>query len=474
MLNIACRKRAPFDLLALLLMLVSSTTGGAQSRSVSLQVNLNERIGALEMDRFALGQGGLSEKPMWAERAAEIRALRPRLIRIFLQEYFDVYPERGRYNFKTLDESVDLIRSTGATPLMAIAFKPKQLFPVIDQKIVEPNDYDEWERLIYNMVKHYKERGSGVRYWEVGNEPDIGESGGCPYYFTAENYPRYYAHTVKAIIRADPEARVGGPALAYVKSPILPALLESSVKEKLPLHFVSWHIYNSDPLQIRATIDYVKESLKKYPSLKPETILNEWNMSLSEPVQDSRFQPCFIAEVVWQMQDAGLDYSCYYHIRDYHVDPAVFGKFMSAEGNAFMARWWNRMPQFDGLFDYQNTMRPSYFAFKLLSRLNGQRFRLQSNDQTVHGFAAYDDYYRSYNVMVWNFSAQPTSVDMKFTGDVSKLAMRRLVLDATGPHNDENSRLQWQKPFLQNMNSNQIAFDLDAYGISFITLEDKR
>ena len=31
------------------------------------------------------------------------------------------------------------------------------------------------------MVRHYKERGSGIRYWEVANEPDIGEDGGCPY-----------------------------------------------------------------------------------------------------------------------------------------------------------------------------------------------------------------------------------------------------------------------------------------------------
>jgi hypothetical protein len=27
-----------------------------------------------------------------------------------------------------------------------------------------------------------------------------------------------------------------------------------------------------------------------------------------------------------------------------------------------MARWWNRMPQFDGLFDYQNNIRPAYFT----------------------------------------------------------------------------------------------------------------
>ena len=38
-----------------------------------------------------------------------------------------------------------------------------------------------------------------------------------------------------------------------------------------------------------------------------------------------------------------------------------------------MTRWWNRMPQFDGLFDYQDRVPPSYFAFKLLARLTGER-----------------------------------------------------------------------------------------------------
>ena len=250
------------------------------------------------------------------------------------------------------------------------------MFPVIDQDIVEPNDYDTWEQLISALVRHYKERGSEVKYWEVANEPDIGEDGGCPYRFKPDSYTRYYQHTVSAILRADPDARVGGPALANWKSPILPALLEFCASGKAPLHFVSWHIYTNSPASVRETIEGVKAMLAKFPSLKPETILNEWNMSLRNPPQDVRFQPAFILETAWQMKDAGLDYSCYYHIRDYHVDPRKFSEFMSPKGTASMARWWNRMPQYDGLFDYQNTMRPAYFAFKLLARLGGERLEL--------------------------------------------------------------------------------------------------
>src|SRR6202008_614941 len=145
------------------------------------------------------------------------------------------------------------------------------------QDIVEPEDYAEWERLIERLVKHYRERGSGVRYWEGANEPDIGESGGGPYRCKPDSYVRYYQHTVAAILRADPEAKVGGPALANVRSPILPALLDACQKDGTPLHFVSWHIYNSSPSRVRRTIAYVKDLLPKYPRLKPEIALNEWN-----------------------------------------------------------------------------------------------------------------------------------------------------------------------------------------------------
>ena len=210
---------------AVALFVATATSVRSQTRAVELRLNLSDTAGPLEIDRFALGQGGLSEDPMWADRAAEVRHLHPRVIRLFIQEYFDLLPKHGRYHWQTLDESVDLIRKTGATPLMNIDFKPKVLYPAVDEKIVDPSSYEEWEQLIYNMVLHYKQRGSNIRYWEVSNEPDIGENGGCPYLFTPENYTRYYQHTVAAVLRADPEARVGGPALAYSGSPILPALL---------------------------------------------------------------------------------------------------------------------------------------------------------------------------------------------------------------------------------------------------------
>lgn len=202
----------------------------ALAQEGSVRVSLGERLGPLHIDRMALGQGGLSDEPMWDGRIAEIRALHPRLIRLFIQEYFHLLPEAGKYHFTTLDQSVETILKAGARPLMCLCFKPRVLFPQIDDTIVEPKDYAAWEQLIENLVKHYRQRGLTGLYWEVANEPDLGETGGCPYRFGPASYVRYYRHTVAAILKADPDARVGGPALASVHSPILPALLQACAR----------------------------------------------------------------------------------------------------------------------------------------------------------------------------------------------------------------------------------------------------
>ena len=115
----------------------------AEEQAVQVTVSLSERLGPMHIERMALGQGGLSQEPMWDNRIAEIRALRPAVIRLFIQEYFDLLPAPGRYHFETLDRSVDTILATGAEPIMCICFKPKGLFPVVDQDLVEPNDYGQ-------------------------------------------------------------------------------------------------------------------------------------------------------------------------------------------------------------------------------------------------------------------------------------------------------------------------------------------
>ena len=443
------------------------------AQEVTLRLDLSKPGLPLNADHMSLGQGGLSDDSIWGGRIPEIRALHPKLIRLFVQEYFDLMPSRNQFQWTKLDRAVDDIVATGATPLMNIDFKPRVLFPTIDENVTDPNDYSQWEKLIAAMVRHYKDRGSTLQYWEIANEPDIGEMGGCPYKFTPEGYVRYYRHTVAAIRGVDSAAKVGGPALANPDSEIFPALLRACHEEKLSLDFVSWHIYSNDPSSIRATIEKKKQDLASFPELRPEMILDEWNMSLSNDEIDPRFQPVFVAETVWQMLDAGLDYSCYYHIRDYHVRLDQFKRFLSPRGAIEMAWWWNRKPQYDGLFDFQNHVRPAYFTFLLLSRLAGQRVDVSSSDGRIHGLATWDPEIRKYSILFWNFSSEPLAVNVSVTRVPADTTAAPEQLDSLAPSDDENVRLRPMPSFKLMPGTGEYPVRMRPYDVIFWELDSK-
>ena len=451
----------------LLMLALAALPAGAE---ITVTVDAAAVREPMDIGRYALGQGGLSDAPMFDTHVDAIRALKVKLIRLFVQEYFDVYPRRGTYNFQTLDRAVDAIRAAGAAPLMSICIKPPALYPVIDQDRTDPSSWPEWEELVSRMVKRYP----AARYWEVFNEPDIGEDGGCPGRFTAESYARYYEHTVRAVRRANPAAKVGGPALAGWRSPLLKGLLDHCAAGRVPLDFVSWHTYTSDPQAIRGTITGVKGLLAQYPGLKCETILDEWNMSLGKPRQEPGYQPAFLIETIRQMREAGLDYAAYYHIRDWHVSQPQFARFMSPKGLLNMVNWWNLAPQFDGLFDFQGVMRPSYFAFKMLSRLQGNRVEARADQPGVQVLAAWDGDQQMLHALVWNFAveAPPAQSVNLVLRNVSgrKWMFRRFMLDTETASNQENDRMRMTRAEeFGGGEEFRDAFTLPAYGVALVS-----
>ncbi len=446
------------------------------SRVSSVKIDASAKGDEIRLERYGLGQGGQSPEPMLDAHVEMLRWLEPRAIRLFVQEYYDVYPDQGVFSWESLDLAVSNIIQTGAKPLMSICIKPPALFPEIDQDKVHPTDYAEWEGLIYEMVKRYNvDLGYGIDYWEVFNEGDLGETGGCPSRFTPEDYCVYYEHTVRAIRRAWPSAKVGGPALASYKSPILRALLEHCSARNVPIDFVSWHWYTNDPQVIRRSTEEVKALLAEFPDLKCETVIDEWNMSLSWDRVEPEFQPCFILDATWNMLEAGLDLSCYYQIRDYHVPLWEFRRFMSPKGAQFMAYWWNVMPQFHGLFDYQGTMRPSYFIFKSLSRVRGARLVVESRQSEIKGLAAYDEEYDVIHLLLWNFSVKrppKRRVALKIVNlPEGKWRAYTRAFDAAAASNDENHRLRLVTATDVKGDSYGETIELPPYGIVFVALK---
>ncbi len=446
----------------------------------------------LDIGRFSAGQGGLASEPMIDMHTQELKNLNLKIIRLFIQEYFNLYPKKGVYNWKRLDRSVDAIMATGAKPMMCIVFKPKLLFPKIDHTIVRPNDWKQWEKLVYELVKHYNtDKKYGIEYWEVANEPNVGEYGGCPYLFTAKNYPEFYEHTIKAIKRADPKAKVGGPALAGFEPPkksnllysytgdILAGLLKYCSKNKLPLDFVSWHIYSDDPGEFKRSIIYVKKLIKKN-KLNCETSINEWNVgfnSILQNVNNPGIQPCFIVEVINHMIEQGLSNCCFYHIRNIN-GPKEMYNFLSNDRAVIATDGQNYGFTLLGMFDYQGVPKPAYFAFKMLSRLLGKQIKVKQTGKNVKLLAAYDEKMDLTTALIWNFKvkdAKPEKVNLKFVNiNEAGGLYSRYMLDAKTDSNMEDDRMKLVKHGnLSRLKEIKDTFVLPPYGIAQIAYKGR-
>jgi hypothetical protein len=361
---------------------------------VDVFVDAGERLRAFEWWRHALSHGGINTKPLPERVVRGLAKLRPRMIRVFIQEHFCVYPESGRFDWSILDPYMHSLTGTGATVVAAITIKPKVLYPTVDHAIWRPTDWTEWQHVIRSMVKRYSVDQRVVSHWEVGNETDIGEDGGSPYLIPdPDDYFEYYRHTSEAVCQAWPDAKVGGPAACWVDSEPLPGLVRLCRDTGTPLDFISWHLYSSEASQHALGVEKGRALVEDWPAeLRPELFITEWSKSFDEvSYEELAFDPrraATIAASALAMTDAGVDWSFYYHVWDQTFYPEPFRPFFSKNGLRMMETHWNRVPHRFGFFGVEGEVRPHYFVYAMLHMLGNERVRANWEGERLRAVAA--------------------------------------------------------------------------------------
>jgi xylan 1,4-beta-xylosidase len=169
------------------------------------------------------------------------------------------------YNWTIVDRIFDTFHAAGIKPLVEIGFMPEALsthpqpyrhnFPngsIYTGWAYPPKDYQKWSGLVFQFVHHLRERYGDAEIrtwlWEIWNEPDIGY-----WQSTPEEYFKLYDFSVDAVLRAFPEARIGGPDSTGPANPkaaeFLRQFLRHCADDKnyatgkigAPLHFISFH-----------------------------------------------------------------------------------------------------------------------------------------------------------------------------------------------------------------------------------------
>ncbi len=358
----------------------------------TVHVDVGVTHGPVELWRQTLSVGGINTSPLPARVVAGATALRPRLIRIFIQQFFDIYPQHGQYDWSRLDPYMDSLAATGAKVVAAICIKPSPLFDQIDQTVWRPNHTAEWQQVISALVRRYSVERELVTYWEIGNETDIGEDGGSPYLIPdPADYAEFYELTASAIRATAPHARVGGTAACWVTNEPLPGFVKHCRENHVPLDFISWHIYNDDWSRHAAGVHEGKRLLTGFPAPRPELLVTEWSASF-EPVSvaDQAHDPrraAVVAASILAMDEAGLDWSFYYHLWDQVCDPQEFAPFFSPQGVEHMVRHWNEVPHRFGLFGERGDVRPQYFVYQLLGMLGDTRLGHDTPCADLHTYA---------------------------------------------------------------------------------------
>jgi xylan 1,4-beta-xylosidase len=168
------------------------------------------------------------------------------------------YNSRGRsrgdvYNFSYVDQIMDALQARGIRPFIELDFmpqrlarNPKALFGFwYHPNVSPPASYARWDALIEALARHLIARYGIAEvsqwYFEVWNEPNLDFWGGKP---KQKTYFELYDHSARALKRVDPRLRIGGPATA--QAAWVPAFLAHVAHAKVPIDFVSTHVYAND------------------------------------------------------------------------------------------------------------------------------------------------------------------------------------------------------------------------------------
>ena len=217
-----------------------------------------------------------------------------------------------------------------------------------------PEDFQKWAKVCVNVIRHYNDGWANgahqhIRYFEIWNEPEIK----AMWRGTPEQFLDLYRVTAAAIKAHDPSLKVG-PALAMdCRSPLLPKILDFCREQKVPLDFVSWHIYPT--LQVekvtRAAVS-IRELLDQHGFTKAESLCTEWKPLVAPPPlrwrqgePPGRIRDAFTrnrnheaaacsASILIAMQDAPVDMAFYYT-----ADTSPWGMFneFGEPGKVFFA-----------------------------------------------------------------------------------------------------------------------------------------
>lgn len=308
------------------------------------------------------------------------------------------------YDFEKIDYLSKMFNDLKVLPYYSWTYIPKPLQDSGDHRR-GPTDLDKYGKILEDFARHFREAGIRIGYHEIYNEPDLEN---VFYAGTFAEYMELYKIGSLAIKAGDPDAVIGGPALASPENvQNTNAFLDMVVREKLPLDFFSYHHY-----WLNGGYDQkyriVKQALSKYDEFKTTEIhlneiayVNGWL-----PGEDSINNFYEVAPHVFKMLNEMLAAP--------DITVVSWAQFLESTvvGDAY------------GIIYRDGTKKAIYNAFKIYADMPVARAELQTSNPAIDGMVSYEDNKAAillYNTGIETYNLKTTLEGLPFKPEEGRL-----------------------------------------------------
>lgn len=336
------------------------------------------------------------------------------------------------FNWHQVDKVYDALLKLGIRPFVelnpmpAVMASGTQTMFNYKMNVTPPKSYQEWGLLVETFTRHLVERYGldEVRTWyfEVWNEPNLSGfwSG------TQQEYWNLYTASATAIKKVDIKLRVGGPASS--KGNWIKEIITYTTKNKIPLDFVSTHLYPQDeqvqypdrkgsPYKIgdffSATVKEVQEWVKQSERPDLEIHWTEWNTQTAATADkitwgdniyvDNLYAASFIARNCIELDTACKTFA-YWVVSDIFDEGGI-------PQSPFSCTY--------GLLSIHGIPKASFNAFSFLRKMTGNIMEVKTQTPLPNGKGLLVTKENEIiKVLMWNQNFAEQSITTDWTGSI--------------------------------------------------------
>jgi len=315
-------------------------------------------------------------------------------------------------NYKSV---IKEISDSGGTVILDIFSTPQGQGKVLDKKS-SPVDLKAFKSLVKNYIRHLSCVNKYNIWYEVWTAPDL------DIFFLGrqQDYLGLYKAVAESVKELEAEYKIhiplGGPSSSWwfrnlegntVVTPersLIYELIKFCYHYKLPLDFISWHAYSTDPKAEKEMTTYNKTSVAllrdwlSYFNFSKELplIVDEWNYDsgqnvLAERKDKSYIAASFIPARLRQMYEADINYQLFFSLEDFQDNTEGVSRNVGA--------FWLEQ----GDLGYIGGNKAIYNIFRMLSMLGHAMYVSPSkiNDEFAGMVATRSE--ESFAILIYNY-----------------------------------------------------------------------